>query len=220
MSKFIQEFMSHPYRFLVLVVVLVSLIFNIYNGIYIDKLEQQVVYRDSIITKLTFSDKLVKDYFDINYDSTKHQTYYTLKDNKKTIVNDTTKSTITKTHAVYYKETVTYTNNKKYNDLAKKYNSLISDYNLIVHKYNTETIKSSENEQKLFEKQYSLDMIKKHYGIKYMTTRNGDYLSIELKSNKIDSALALFPYYKDKLSYDSKDKCWIIEMPKVKKRRK
>lgn len=220
MSKFIQEFMSHPYRFLVLAFVLVSLIFNIYDGIYIDKLEQQVEYRDSIITKLTFSDKLVKDYFDINYDSRKHQTYYTLKDNKKITVNDTTRSTITKTHPIYYKETVTYTNNKKYNELAKKYNSLISDYNVLVHKYNTEAIKSSENEQELFEKQYSLDMIKKHYGIKYMTTRNGYYLSIELKSDKIDSALALFPYYKDKLSYDSKARCWVIEMPKVKKKRK
>lgn len=34
-------------------------------------------------------------------------------------------------------------------------------------------------------------MIKKHYGIN-ITKRNGYNLSVELKSDKIDSALALF----------------------------
>ena len=51
---------------------------------YISKLEHQIAQRDSLIRELSFSDELVKEYFNIEKDSIGHKTSFSLKDEKKT----------------------------------------------------------------------------------------------------------------------------------------
>ena len=46
---------------------------------YISKLERQIYQRDSLIRELSISDQLVKEYFNIEIDSTGHKVSYSLK---------------------------------------------------------------------------------------------------------------------------------------------
>lgn len=57
-----------------------------------------------------------------------------------------------------------------------------------------------------------LDLIKRDYGITYKVKREGNYKIFERQLSKADSAIVLFPYYKDKLSYDILTKAWNIKI--------
>lgn len=51
---------------------------------------------------------------------------------------------------------------------------------------------------------------KKQYGIDYDVKVDDKYRVFQFKRSTVDSALILFPYFKDKLKYDSAKKVWII----------
>ena len=53
---------------------------------YISKLEEQIIERDNLIQELTISEDLVKEYFNVEYDSISNTKSYILKDSKKTRV--------------------------------------------------------------------------------------------------------------------------------------
>jgi hypothetical protein len=60
-----------------------------------------------------------------------------------------------------------------------------------------------------------LELIKRDYGIKYTVKREGNYKIFERQLSKADSAIVLFPYYKDKLSYDTLTKAWNIKVQTI-----
>ena len=57
-----------------------------------------------------------------------------------------------------------------------------------------------------------LELIKRDYGITYKVKREGNYKIFERQPSKADSAILLFPYYKDQLSYDTLTKAWNIKV--------
>ena len=67
-----------------LIVAVLGLVSLLYSGHrYITKLEQQIIERDLLIDKLTISDALVKEYFDVKQDSLTNELIYTLKSSKQ-----------------------------------------------------------------------------------------------------------------------------------------
>ena len=84
----------------------------------------------------------------------------------------------------------------------KEYNKLISKYrdSLEIYKWKSE-------------------LVRKDFGIIYNIQRNGNKMTSKRNSKKIDSALALFPYYKHKLSID-KDGYFEIKTDKEYRRNK
>ena len=84
----------------------------------------------------------------------------------------------------------------------KEYNKLISKYrdSLEIYKWKSE-------------------LVRKDFGIIYNIQRNGNKMTLKRNSKKIDSALALFPYYKHKLSID-KDGYFEIKTDKEYRRNK
>lgn len=52
----------------------------------ISTLESQIEQRDSLIQRLSHSNNLIKEYFDVKYDSLNNEETYVLKDSKKTRV--------------------------------------------------------------------------------------------------------------------------------------
>jgi len=74
-----------------------------------------------------------------------------------------------------------------------------------------------------------VSFIKKRYGISYAYVRKGDKYTFTKNSSKVDSALILFPYFKDRLKGDSTGIHWTITTgitselvvpPKKRKRKK
>ena len=69
---------------IILVIIIVGLTSVLNSGLsYIDKLESQITERDSLISRLTISEALVKEYFDIEQDSLTNELIYTLKSSKQ-----------------------------------------------------------------------------------------------------------------------------------------
>lgn len=100
---------------------------------YIVKLEKQVAERDALIDELTFSENLVKEYFDIHYDSITNNTSYVLKESKREIVQYVSDNTI----FIYGKDTISGNELVRlFNQGSKKYGELISEYNELIIKYN------------------------------------------------------------------------------------
>jgi hypothetical protein len=76
----------------------------------------------------------------------------------------------------------------KYNELSSEVDSLNQELRILKSK---------------------LSLIQSNYSITFKDTNNG----ISIHADKIDSALLLLPYYRDKLSYDSQKKSWTITLP-------
>lgn len=208
-------------RLILFVVVVASLIANIICICYIGELETQIEQRDSIISKLTFSNDLVKEYFDIVEDTVSLQTLYTLKDEKKTKIIQTKteyveKPVMVKTlftrgdKVLSTEELVSLVNNgdsvyiEKIISLSKQYNSLINDYNAIQKE------KRSLKDSVIFQGM-ALGLIKRNYEIDYTSRLEGNNYHVQLEASKADSAFMLFPYFKHKLKYDEKKNTWIIK---------
>ena len=207
-------------RIAIIVVFIGSIIANIIGYSYIEELEKQIIHRDSVITKLSFSNILVNEYFDINEDSLTKQPIYTLKDEKKT------KIVQTKTEHVKERITVKPTfirgdrvltteelleiiNNEdsarkdKIKIIVEKYKTLANDYNELIKEENS--LRDSIIWLKM-----ALGLIKRNYDIDYSFWVEGNVYHVKLESSKADSAFVLFPYFKHKMKYDENKKNWAI----------
>lgn len=209
---------------LILSLVLILLIASmaIVASRYISKLERQIYQRDSLIRELSISDQLVKEYFNIEIDSTGHKVSYSLKDDKKTRVVERIE-TIRESQFSFDGETVSPDEVvKRYNELqneanalSKEYQSLISKYNSLVDRFNSnykiiDSLHTAKNISDL-----KLNSIQNAYGIKANCVVSGNTYKFSLSGTKqIDSALLLLPYYRDYINYDSQDNSWNIELPR------
>lgn len=221
---------------IILVVIIVGLTTVINSGInYIDKLENQIIERDSLISRLTISEALVKEYFDIEQDSLTNEITYTLKPSKQDPVqivyrnmsetfqagNDIlTSEEIVKRYNSLIGELSQYANKNeklvdKYNQLVRDHNKLIKDYNELVNLYN----KKSGNKAYSDALKAALDLINKNYGINYEITNDSTSFKVVVPSSqKIDSALMLLPYFRENLYYDEKSGKWVITRRVVEKK--
>jgi len=161
------------------------------------ELEKQITERDNLINQLTFSDNLVKEYFDIKYDSVKGTTSYILKETKSKVKTIETQTTITETDTLLTDD---------YNKLVGKYNNLVGEFHDISSNYFN--IKDSLETDKAI-----IRLIQKKYPIDIFIENELLQRTISIKSEKLDSALLLLPHYRDKIKYDSKEKSWIITLP-------
>ena len=210
--------------FLWLIAVLLLLSYLFYDATeQISTLDSQIEQRDSLIKELSTSNDLIKEYFDIKYDSVKKEKTYVLKDSKKTKVEIEKWKAI---HDVEYikSEDRFYKNGKRissdslikeYNNLSQRntddWKKLVEKYNSLVHDYNKLGLKLSEIEDSLWVKNLLLKNIEKHYKIQYNYGYKGNQVITNLSSEKLDSALMLLDIYHDKLKYNPQKKQWTIK---------
>lgn len=159
-----------------LVAVSLTLLYLFYDATeQISTLESQIEQRDSLIQKLSHSNDLIKEYFDVKYDSLKNEETYVLKDSKKTRVEVEKIQTI---HDVAYikDEDRFYKNGKRISSdsLIKDYNTLsqrnagdwkkiVEKYNTLVHEYNKLGSRLSATEDSLWVKNLLLKNSEKYY---------------------------------------------------------
>lgn len=162
--------------FLWLIAVLLLLTYLFYDATeQISILDSQIEQRDSLIKELSTSNDLIKEYFDVKYDSVKKEKIYVLKDSKKTKVEVEKWKAI---HDVEYikSEDRFYKNGKRissdslikeYNNLSQRntddWKKLVERYNLLVHDYNKLGLKLSKIEDSLWVKNLLLKNIEKYY---------------------------------------------------------
>ena len=210
--------------FLWLIAVLLLLTYLFYDATeQISILDSQIEQRDSLIKELSTSNDLIKEYFDVKYDSVKKEKIYVLKDSKKTKVEVEKWKAI---HDVEYikSEDRFYKNGKRissdslikeYNNLSQRntddWKKLVERYNLLVHDYNKLGLKLSKIEDSLWVKNLLLKNIEKYYKIQYNYSYKGNQVFTNISSPKLDSALMLLDVYRDKLKYNPKKKQWIIK---------
>lgn len=208
--------------FLWLIAVLLLLTYLFYDATeQISILDSQIEQRDSLIKELSNSNDLIKEYFDIKYDSTKNEKTYVLKDSKKTRIEVER----WKHDVEYIKGEDTFFKNGKQisaDSLIKEYNNLshrntadwkeiVKKYNSLVAEYNKLGLKSSAIEDSLWVKNLLLKNSAKFYNIQYNYRYKGNQVITNLSSEKLDSALMLLELYRDKLKYDIKKKQWTIK---------
>lgn len=208
--------------FLFFVLFCLSGILNYKLAIYLDGYEEQIEKQDSMIRKLTFSNDLVEEYFDIEEDTINHTTTYSLKENKR----DKEVEHITEyAEPVFVRDGKRMTsdelvhsvnaNDKKslelIQNMADKYNTLVHDYNELGAKYHAKS-------DTVVVQRLALDLIKRNYGIYFVANHKGDTRTVKILGARVDSALLLLPYYRNKLSYDQQSKAWIVEYEKSVKR--
>lgn len=183
---------------------------------YISKLEEQIVERDNLIQELTISEDLVKEYFNVEYDSISNTKSYILKDSKKTRVIEIEKEN----HYIKeYREPQFKKGDKTLSsaDLVKEYNKKDSLYNQLLSQYYNECNDKNSIKKKMSIYVKILDMIEHNYGISYnIKTENRDTITIFtynlVHTERVDSALMLLPYYNNKLKREN-DSVWTIKTP-------
>ena len=188
-----------------------ALVYSIY---YSSMLEEQIWERDKTIQELSFRSELVDEYFDygtVPDDSSKM--YYTLKESKipRRVVKEKeyeyvdriTVKTIDRTPYINSGDSTASLSVliEKYNTLQKKYNNLVDT----VNRNNTEITKQN----------MVLGMIEKNYGITYSAIVDSNIIKATLtNTEKVDSALILLPYYRDRLEL-KEDGTWLIKLRKT-----
>lgn len=183
---------------------------------YISKLEEQIIERDNLIQELTISEDLVKEYFNVEYDSISNTKSYILKDSKKTRVIEIEKEN----HYIKeYREPQFKKGDKTLSsaDLVKEYNKKDSLYNQLLSQYYNECNDKNTIKKKMSIYVKILDMIEHNYGISYnIKTENRDSIIIYtynlVHTERVDSALMLLPYYNNKLKREN-DSVWTIKTP-------
>jgi len=190
---------------LLVIGLVVALVYCIF---YIGKLEDQIYERDKTIQELSFRSDLVEEYFDIMQDSIEHTTSYSL---KRSVVNPVILQQDS-TELLFHKGDKLFTAKafvNEYNALSKDYNVLVNDYNKVIGDYNDYY---NEKEFQIRELKSALGLIEKRYNIHYVVRRDSTFSVIDLSNTeKVDSALMLLPYYKDKIKKVS-DSVWTIEI--------
>ncbi len=217
---------------LLLIIILISLAVSIFYNI---KLQEQIDKRDVIIEKLTQRDSILNQVFEIKYDSIEQTISYSYRtrDGKvmkyNEISNELDKlqeyySAILNKHSALIQgnKQTTEDYNQLLNDFSSLNNnnvSLIKEYNELVLKYN----RNVETTQKYI-LQYNntldslssfkalVDLIHSNYYVDYEILKDGKYNKISIKSEILDSALVLLPYFRDRLKKE-KD-TWIIDTKK------
>jgi hypothetical protein len=183
---------------LLLLLFLGSFTMSLYE--YSENLEKEIAQRDTTIMQLSRNDSIY---------STKTKEY---------------SEVITK----YIENCNFYIDGKQIstNDLIKLTNQLIEEKDkledsLLYFKQKTDfetTTKSSYRNELITTKDslqvnsYILGLIKRDYGITYNVETKDGYRIYNRKPSKADSAIVLFPYYKNKLSYDTLTKAWNIKI--------
>lgn len=183
---------------------------------YISKLEEQIIERDNLIQELTISEDLVKEYFNVEYDSISNTKSYILKDSKKTRVIEIEKEN----HYIKeYREPQFKKGDKTLSsaDLVQEYNKKDSLYNQLLSQYYNECNDKNTIKKKMSIYVKILDMIEHNYGISYnIKTENRDSITIYtynlVHTERVDSALMLLPYYNNKLKREN-DSVWTIKTP-------
>ena len=210
--------------------IIVGVVSMIGSGLnYINKLEDQIDERDSVIRRLAISDNLVREYFDIKQDSLTQEITYTLKPSKRELVHITQDGydkifrvgdkvlsidEIVSRHNSTIKDYVSIVD--KYNQLIKDHNELIKDYNELVTLYRSKVNRNGDYETL----KTVLDLINKNYGITYEIIQDStSYKVVIPPSPKIDSALMLLPHFRENLKYDKKTDRWMITKQVVEKKR-
>ncbi len=177
-----------------------SIIYNIASTKYIKEVEVQIDYRDSLIKSMTFSDDLVKRYFDISYDSVRNETFYTLKRDKLATITSMKRYIEDKPSEIIEMTIVK----------EKGIDSLISSFDVLLHDYNNLVRLANRKADSLELSKVALELIKKNYDITYRVESDKDKIKLYLLSDKADSAFVLLRYYRDRIQYDTNQKCWLI----------
>lgn len=197
------------------VAIVVGLATIISSGLnYINELEEQIIERDKLISRLAVSDALVREYFDIKQDSLTNETVYTLKPSKKEQVQIVERII----DGYGMGETIITPEEMriKYNSMAKDYTKLVSKYNQLVGEYN-EVVEHMAYNDAL---KAALDLMYKNYGLKCNIKKDSSMYIISLPEfSKVDSALILLPYFRENLHFDDKSGKWIITRSIVEKNR-
>lgn len=197
------------------------LIYNVVCVRYIRELEIQIEQRDSIISQLTFSNDLVKEYFDIREDTVTKQTLYTLKEEKKTKIIQTRTKYIDnpvivepqfiRGDKVLSKEELLSIANSGDSVYIEKIISLSNQYNTLVNDYNAIQKEKRYLKDSVIFQGMALGIIKRDFDIGYTSKIEGNTYYVKLESSKADSAFMLLPCFRHKLKYDEKKKSWIIK---------
>jgi len=215
----IKEKISSVTRGLLLIMIFISLFVSIFYNV---KLQEQVDKRDIIIEQLTQRDSILNQIMEIKYDSiTKSITYsYREKDGRIMKYNELAKELDKSNNDYYqilnkhenllsentqnienYKQLILDYNNlfNDYKDFQKKYNNLVDAYNKNIeltkkgiNNYH-QTIDSLSNYKTI------VDLIHSRYFVDYRITNDGKYRRISIQSEKLDSALILLPYFRDRI---------------------
>lgn len=207
MSKIISFIKKNFPIIAILAFLLGSLYVNSISMSYIEELESQVAQRDSLIRELSISNDLVKEYFDISFDSLNHMKTYSLKESKRPVIEKTITQVYVDTVKERTIETITI---KTGND------SIVERYNILVNRYNILIDRLKAKSDSLTEASMALGLIKKSFDITYSSSHSGNYIGVHIDAARADSAFMLLPYYRDKIKYDEEKKCWVVETRKKK----
>lgn len=203
--------------FLILIVILGVSLF------YIDSLEHQLIERDNTIQQLSFRSDLVEDYFDIKHDSIKNTTSYMLKDSKAKKITET--QTITEIQTEYIEPSIQQgeqtislddflknvnVTNEKYVQQIENYNKLVNQFNELNANYISVLNENRNNKKTISELTTVLNLVKNNYQIDYEIKYDSVYVITSLThTQKVDSALLLLPYFRDRLKKDNNN-TWTI----------
>lgn len=205
----------------VIIVFVGSLCANYISYNYIEELENQIIQRDSLISKLTVSNKIIEEYFEIKEDSITKKPIYTLKDEKKNKIIQTkteyrNQRVIVETsfrrgdHTYSVEEFLSMVNNgdsvwqSKIKSVAENYKSLATDYKKLMEE-------NKNLHDSVIGQEMALGLIKRNFDIGYSFWLDKNVYHVKLESNKADSAFILFPYFKHKMKYDEKKRSWSIK---------
>ena len=205
MSDLFKYFRFNSGKILLIVLFLMSILYNVASTIYIDEVEKEIENRDSIINRMTLSDELVKRYFDITFDSTKNETFYTLKKEKLATITSMKRHVEDKPTEIVETTVIT----------EQSIESLRSSYDELLHDYNTLVRWANNKADSLEQTSIALELIKKNYDISYGVSREKDMKRLYLISEKADAAFMLFPYFRDRLQYDPSKKNWMVIRDRV-----
>lgn len=166
-------------------------------------LQEQIEERDKLIQDLSFNKELVEKYFDIEIDTIKHMTYYTLKDKyqSRQIHKEIEKIRITELS----KDSAAFA------DIKRMYYELEDDYSSLQHKYNNLVEDWNNNKNQKEAQKIALSLIEKSFGITYESKIDSNNIYVKLHSEKADSAFLLYPYFKNRLN-KTKEGTWTIEV--------
>lgn len=186
---------------------------------YLNEFDEQVERQDSMIRRLTFSNDLVKEYFDIEEDTVAHTTTYSLKESKRAketeYITEYVEPTFVRDGQEMTSSELVASINASDHESVEALQSLVNKYNTLVHDYNELREKYISTKDSLVIQGMALGLIKRNYAIEYATNLNGDTRTVQVMGDKVDSALLLLPYYRHKLTFDSQSKAWIVEYEKL-----
>jgi hypothetical protein len=217
---------------LLLILLIICLAVSVFYNV---KLQEQVDKRDVIIERLTQRDSILNKILEIKYDSISHTTSYTyLVKGGKVMKYNELANELDKTHDDYIlilneHNKLLKENNQNiddYNLLIKNFNSIYKDYkesqnkyNNLVDNYNTNIVSTKKylNNYNLILDSLSnyktiFNLIHSHYFLDYKIENDGKYRKISIKSEKLDSALILLPYFRDRLRKEKNS--WKITIDK------